>query len=65
METDGITNILVQLKKEDETKRFETLRMILDYYYQSSMVKYKELIYEEYNRLSKEIDKAVLDEKKN
>lgn len=59
METKELTNILKKLKDEDETKIFEKFKVILDFFYQESNEKYKDMIYEEYNRLSKDIDKLI------
>lgn len=56
METAELTDLLVRLKNEDETKWLETLKLILDFYRESKNEKYKELIYAEYNRLSEKID---------
>lgn len=56
MESAELTDLLVRLKNEDETKWLETLKLILDFYRESKNEQYKELIYAEYNRLSGKID---------
>lgn len=59
MESKEITELLVRLKNEDETKWLENLKSVLDYYRESNKEKYKELIYSEYNRLSDSIDDCI------
>lgn len=59
MESKEITELLVRLKNEDETKWLENLKSVLDYYRESNKEKYKELIYSEYNRLSDTINDCI------
>ena len=54
-----IIEILVKLRDEDETKWLETRKEIFDYYLQSTPVGKKDLLFEELNRISKEIEENV------
>ena len=58
MEEKEISALLVKLGNEDETKRLCFFKSILEYFHKSENPKFRELIYEEFNRLSKEIEKA-------
>lgn len=59
METTELTDLLVRLRNEDETKWLENLKFVLEFYRESKNEKYKELIYAEYNRLSQEISDYI------
>ena len=61
MEAKEITELLLRLKNEDETKWLENLKTVLDFYRESKNEKYKEIIYTEYNRLAKKIDDYIKD----
>ena len=61
MESQEITELLLRLKKEDETKWLENLKKVLDCYRESKSEKYKEIIYNEYNRLAKNINDYIKD----
>lgn len=56
-----MTELLLRLKNEDETKWLENLKMVLDFYRNSKNEKYKEIIFAEYNRLAKTIDDFIKD----
>lgn len=55
MTTNGIADILVKLSDEDETKRLEIFKTILEFLLRNSDDKGREQIRIEFNRLSKEI----------
>ena len=50
---------LIKLRDEDETKWLETRKEILEYFLQSQPVGKKDLLFEELNRISKEIDERI------
>ena len=54
---------LIKLRDEDETKWLETRKEILEYFLQSQPVGKKDLLFEELNRISKEIDERIDEEK--
>lgn len=64
METNEITSALIKSSNEDDTKNLENVQTILDYYRKSDNPKIKELIYEEYNRFAKAVNKIIKDEQK-
>ena len=47
MESKEITELLLRLKNDDETKWLENLKIVLDFYRNSKNEKYKEIIYAE------------------
>ena len=59
MESKEITELLLRLKNDDETKWLENLKIVLDFYRNSKNEKYKEIIYAEYNRLAKNINDYI------
>ena len=50
---------LIKLRDEDETKWLETRKEILEYFLQSQPVEKKDMLFEELNRISKEIDERI------
>ncbi|MBQ4498323.1 MAG: hypothetical protein II973_12590 [Spirochaetaceae bacterium] len=54
-----IISNLVKLRDEDETKWLETRKEIFEYYLQSLPVGKKDLLFEELNLISKEIDESI------
>ncbi|MCH5282514.1 MAG: hypothetical protein J1E59_02555 [Treponema sp.] len=56
---------LVKLYNEDETSWLNQSKEILEYFFKTSNQDVKEMIREEFNRLSKEIDENTEKEKKH
>ncbi|MDD6486785.1 MAG: hypothetical protein GX568_00960 [Candidatus Gastranaerophilales bacterium] len=54
-----IIETLVKLRDEDETEWLETRKEIFEYYLQSSPVGKKDLLFEELNQISKEIEESI------
>ena len=61
---DNIVEQLVKLRNEDETAWLETLKKILEYYFSTSPQGVKDTLYEEFNRLSKQIEGSSERQKK-
>ena len=61
---DNIVEQLVKLRNEDETAWLETLKKILEYYFSTSPQGVKDTLYEEFNRLSKQIAESNERQKK-
>lgn len=56
---------LVKLHNEDETAWLKTRKEILDYFFESSPQDVRDVLYDEFNRFNKEVDKSTEHEKKN
>lgn len=56
---------LIKLRNEDETAWLKTNREIMENFFQSSPQSVKGILYDEFNRLAKEIDESVAREKQH
>lgn len=56
---------LVKLHNEDETAWLETRKEIVDYFFKSSPESVRDMLYDEFNRLDKDIGESIEQEKKN
>lgn len=54
---------LIKLRNEDETAWLKTSKEIMENFFQSSPQGVKDILYDEFNRLAKEIDESVAREK--
>lgn len=54
---------LIKLRNEDETAWLKTNKEIMENFFQSSPQGVKGILYDEFNRLAKEIDESVAREK--
>lgn len=54
---------LIKLRNEDETAWLKTNKEIMENFFQSSPQGVKDILYDEFNRLAKEIDESVAREK--
>ena len=64
MEISDILEILKKQRNEDETKWLETRKAILEYYKSTLSLDAKDSIYEEENRLAKDVFKYVDNQRK-
>ena len=60
----NIVELLIKLRNEDETAWLETLKKILEYYFSTSPQGVKDTLYEEFNRLGKQIEESSERQKK-
>lgn len=56
---------LMKLHNEDETAWLETRREIVEYFFKSSPQSVRDILYDEFNRLSKDVDEQSGLKKKN
>lgn len=56
---------LVKLHNEDETAWLEARKEIVEYFFKSSPQSVRDMLYDEFNRLSKDVDEQSEREKKN
>ncbi|MDE6719087.1 MAG: hypothetical protein K2J68_04435 [Treponemataceae bacterium] len=56
---------LVKLHNEDETACLETRKEIVDYFFKSSPESVRDMLYDEFNSLDKDIGESIEQEKKN
>lgn len=54
---------LIKLRNEDETAWLKTNKEIMEHFFQSSPQGVKDILYDEFNRLAKEIGESVAREK--
>ena len=59
MEQKIILDLLCKLRESDETERLNNAKLILETLFKQSSSKERELLREEFNRLSKEIEGEV------
>lgn len=65
MEQNELSKLLVKLRDSDETEKFENFQNVLKFCHDSANPKYRELLYEEANRLADRIDEVLKAEMKD
>lgn len=61
----NIVEQLVKLHNEDETNWLKTRKEIIDYFFKSSPESIRDMLYDEFNRLDKDIEESTERENTN